>query len=570
MSTDIEDLADELFSKEFHSKKDLQDNIRTLSKKYKTKTPGIHYLNTIYKDKEYFKNESFEKYAVKKACRNRSGINQVSIMSRPRNSCEFDCHYCPNEPGMPRSYVSKGPSALRASRNEFNANRQFLDRVNSLNYQGLVVDKLEIIVLGGTWTGYPWEYQEEFIRDIFYSANTFIDGKYQERERKNLEEEQYINETAEVKIIGLTIETRPDQINLQEIRRLRYLGVTRVQLGLQHTDNRILKKINRGHTIEDSTEAMKLLKYNGFKIITHFMPDLLGSSPEKDIEMFKRVLLDPLITPDEIKIYPTMVTEDWSIFSRLYKQGRYKPYTEENPELLNEVILYFLQNVPEWMRIDRIVRDIPTTQTIGGINRPNLRQDLDKIMKRRGIICKDIRMREVKDQETNIDNLRMDIQKYDSSQGKEVYIQYISGPTDPEKNNILHAHCRLRLNYFKDSKDNIACNILRNTAIIREVHVYGKLIKVNSKTETNAQHRGLGKKLIKKAEEIAYKEGYLKIAVISGVGVRRYYQKLGYTYENTYMVKNLYKLFCQQIFSICFTTYIIMNTIYNIYYLLNF
>ena len=455
-------------------------------------------------------------------------------MTRPNNSCEFDCHYCPNEPGMPRSYVSKGPSAMRATRNNFDANKQFLDRVTSLKYQGLVVDKLELIILGGTFTGYPWEYQYEFIRDIFYSANTFMDGEYRERERSSLFEEQKINETAEVKIIGLTIETRPDQITLDEIVRLRQLGVTRVQIGIQHTNNLILKKVNRGHTIEDSMEAIKLLKFNGFKIVAHFMPDLLGSSPELDIEMFKEVLINPNIKPDEIKIYPTMVVEDWSVFSRLYKQGRYKPYVEVNPEYLNKVILYFLDRVPQYMRIDRIIRDIPMTQTIGGISRPNLRQDLDKIMKKRGIVCNDIRMREVKDDLTDIDNLRLDIIEYESSDGIEYYIQWISGI------NTLHGHLRLRINYNDDNINNyIAIPILYKTAIIREVHVYGKLIKVDESTNTRAQHRGLGKKLIEKAEEITIQNGLNRIAVISGIGARKYYEKWGYTLLDTYMIKDL-------------------------------
>jgi len=535
-----------LFNFDFKSTKDLRKKVSVHSRKNKLPTPSLHDLNKLYKtgiEKNLFlTNESWEKYIISVPSRSRSGVIVVAIQSKPMDSCPADCHYCSDETiakgakiDMPRSYTSESPASLRAIRNGFDGVRQIIDRIGSLYNQGHDISKVELMVLGGTWSNYPEEYKQTLIRDTFYAVNCFIDGKYQERERLSLKEEQQINETAKLRIVGLTIETRPDWISLEEIISLRNLGVTRVQIGIQHTNNRILKGVNRGHTIEDSQKAIKLLKYNGFKIVAHFMPDLFGSSPEDDIEMFRDILYNSVLKPDEIKIYPCMVVP-YSVLHKKYMNGQYKPYFEEEggSKKLMDVIIYFLERCPEYIRIDRVIRDIPMTQTAGGVNRPNMRQDIDKYMIERGSVCNDIRMREVKDISTKIEDLRLDVQEYESSDGKEFYIQWISGK------NTLHGHLRLRFNYYKED---IAFPILIQAAIIRELHVYGKVVDIKDSNKSTAQHRGLGKKLMDKAEEIVMDAGFKKIVVISGVGTREYYKnKCGYHLDKTggeYMVKDL-------------------------------
>ena len=541
-----------LFIKEFKSIKDLRKKVSIHSRINKIPTPSLHDLNKIYIQgvaaNTFPNNKGWEKFIISVPSRSRSGVVVVAIQSKPLDSCPADCHYCSDETikngakiDMPRSYTSESPASLRAIRNGFDAVRQIIDRITSLYYQGHDISKVELMVLGGTWSNYPEEYKREFIRDTFYAVNSFIKGKAElERERLSLKEEQKINETAELRVVGLTIETRPDWINKVEIVSLRNLGVTRVQIGIQHTNNQILKGVNRGHTIEDSQNAIKLLKYNGFKIVAHFMPDLYGSSPEWDVEMFRDLLNNPMIKPDEIKIYPCMVVP-YSVLHRKYLNGQYKPYFEEEggSKKMMDVILYFLERCPEYTRIDRVIRDIPLTQTAGGVNRPNMRQDVDKVMKERGTKCNDIRMREVKDINTKMEDLRLDIKEYESSDGKEFYIQWIS------QENTLHGHLRLRFNYYGED---IAFPVLHQAAIIRELHVYGKVVDIKDQSNSSAQHRGLGKKLMDKAEEISMKAGFKKIVVISGVGTREYYKnKCGYvlrtstesTSSGEYMIKDL-------------------------------
>jgi len=538
-----------LFIKEFKSIKDLRKKVSIHSRINKIPTPSLHDLNKIYIQgaaaNTFPNNKGWEKFIISVPSRSRSGVVVVAIQSKPLDSCPADCHYCSDETikngakiDMPRSYTSESPASLRAIRNGFDAVRQIIDRITSLYYQGHDISKVELMVLGGTWSNYPEEYKQEFIRDTFYAVNSFSKGKtLLERERLSLKEEQKINETAELRVVGLTIETRPDWINKVEIVSLRNLGVTRVQIGIQHTNNQILKGVNRGHTIEDSQKAIKLLKYNGFKIVAHFMPDLYGSSPEWDIEMFRDLLNNPMIKPDEIKIYPCMVVP-YSVLHRKYLNGQYKPYFEEEggSKKMMDVILYFLERCPEYTRIDRVIRDIPLSQTAGGVNRPNMRQDLDKVMKERGTKCNDIRMREVKDINTKMEDLRLDIKEYESSDGKEFYIQWIS------QENTLHGHLRLRFNYYGED---IAFPVLHQAAIIRELHVYGKVVDIKDQANSSAQHRGLGKKLMDKAEEISMKAGFKKIVVISGVGTREYYKnKCGYVLSTgsttgEYMVKDL-------------------------------
>lgn len=469
----------------------------------------------------------FSQLLTKRAVRTMSGVSVITVLTKPF-SCPGQCVYCPAESDMPKSYLSNEPAAMRAKMNLFDPVKQVTMRIKSLENNGHQVDKLELLVLGGTWSVYPDQYQEEFIRDCFYTANTYGVKK---RKKLSLIEEQTINETARYKIIGLTLETRPDYITPEEIKKMRRLGCTRVQLGIQHTDNTILQKIKRGHTLEQSIQATKLLKETGFKVDHHYMPDLPGSSANQDLAMFKYVFTSPDLQPDQIKIYPCVVNEYSELYT-LYQQGKYKPYSAK--ELLT-LLLQVKQLVPPWLRINRLIRDIPEESIVAGNRITNLRQYLQTELKKQNKSCQCIRCREVREETKDIDKAVLITRQYKASAGEEVFLSYES--SDQTK---IYAFLRLRFN--QDSQINIFPE-LKNASLVRELHVYGKMIPVYSEKEedeiTQTQHLGFGKKLMAEAERLTKAKGLSKIAVISGIGVRPYYYKLGYQLEGTYVTKTL-------------------------------
>ncbi|KAF4747799.1 hypothetical protein FOZ63_029448, partial [Perkinsus olseni] len=382
---------------------------------------------------------------LKKSIRSNSGVVVITIVTAPGSfSCPNDCYYCPNEPGQPRSYLSTEPAVARANQNKFDPVLQFWDRATTLARQGHTVDKVEIIVLGGTWSFYPHEYQEQFCRDLFYAANIFNEAAIAKnrkldvssleahsmpslnslyRSKLSLEEEQVRNEVSDCKIIGLTLETRPDYVNSTELRRLRTLGCTRVQIGVQHTDNQILKTINRGHTVEDSMKAVKLLKESCFKVDIHLMPDLPTSNPEKDREMFKFVLETPYLQADHWKIYPCEVTP-FSTIEKWYSEGSYMPYTEKDPKLLVDLLVWTKARVHPWIRLNRVIRDIPEVSIIAGNQNTNLRQMIFKELAKQGKYCRCIRCREVRDWPEDESLLRLAKRWYRSSDGDECFLSF--------------------------------------------------------------------------------------------------------------------------------------------------
>ena len=492
-----------------------------------------------------------------KAVRSWSGVLVVTVVLRPdKFSCPNDCHYCPNEPGQPRSYLSSEPAVSRANRHEFDAVRQFNARLTMLHNNGHVLDKIEIIVLGGTFSSYPRSYQEEFIRDLFYAANIYT--LKETRESFDLASEKEINETADKKIIGISLETRPDLITKYELKRFRKMGCTRVQIGVQHTDNDILDYVNRGHTTEQSVKAILLLKQSGFKVDVHIMPDLPGTTPEKDKEMIKKTLTHSDYIPDYLKLYPCLDV-DFTEIRKWKETGKWKPYTEFNKgQTLLEVCLEAKRYSKEYIRFNRIQRDFPAEKpdVLGFASdhiKSNFRQTLQIFAKKNGVYCKCIRCREVKNMRVN--NPILNIQKYDASLGKETFISI-----DSKNYKTLYGFIRLRYN----SKDHSVFTELNNFALIRELHVYGYIQPTQNKSiKAQVQHRGFGKMLVARAEIEAYLNGYRQIAVISGVGVRNYYRKLGYTlqFQTEYMCKNL------NIWKILYNMYIV--TIFYIKNLFN-
>jgi ELP3 family radical SAM enzyme/protein acetyltransferase len=478
---------------------------------------------------------------IKKACRSQYGILNVCVFTsaypeyvdeegvkqKQMFSCKHNCYYCPSEPNQPRSYLMDEPGVARANECDFDCVKQFHMRLNQYKGMGHPLDKIEFEVSGGTWSEYPRVYQREFMRDGYYAANTFNKEK---RDRLTLEEEIKLNEHADIHIIGLTIETRPDTIHLEELKLFREYNVTRVQIGVQHTDNKILKKINRGHTIEESMRAIRMLLNNGFKVDIHLMPMLPGATPDIDREMFEEVLNNPNLQVDQWKVYPTSVVP-WSVLEEWYKKGKYKPYTNEE---LFDVLIEMKRKVHNRIRLIRIVRDINDHYIIGGCSVTHMRQLLLDKLKKEEEYCKCIRCRSVKTNKID-KNHKLRIDKFNSSDGLEYFISYVS---DDERD--LYGFCRLRIT----NDDTEKIEEIHKCALIRELHVYSTLTPVNNTRdkyleEDSIQHKGFGKRLLKRAEEIASYHNYKLIAVISGVGVREYYRKQGYVLETTYMKKEM-------------------------------
>lgn len=514
------------------------------------------------------RNYSLEKFMALKAVRGQSGVNVVTIFTSPTQfgvningnkdsiikgaGCPMDCHYCPFEkdengiPTQPRSYLSTEPGNMRATQNKHHPAGQTFDRLYTLECMGHISStpdepsKCEFIISGGTFNFYPREYLEWFVTCMYYACNIYYNWREQ-REMLSLAEEQRINENSPIRIIGLTIETRPDyvtpvdpqnpnHINLDTIQMFRDFGITRVQIGVQHIDNGILQKVNRKCTDEDNMIGIRRLKQNGFKTDIHLMLDLPGSTPEIDKFMLDMVLVDPGYQADQWKIYPTETTPFTKI-KEWYDLGLYKPYAEiDNGKQLIDVLCHVKSKMHPWIRINRVIRDIPNKSIEGGIKCSNLRQYVDEEMRKNNQKCRCIRCREVKLADFNPDDIHLKIRNYESSSGKEYFISYES--MDEE---ILYGFVRLRLN----TEWNDVLPSLHGCAMIRELHVYGFHTNIGNNENPNSQHRGLGKKLLKKAEEIAIQYGYKKMSVISGVGVKNYYRKFRYEEENTYMTKVL-------------------------------
>jgi ELP3 family radical SAM enzyme/protein acetyltransferase len=405
-----------------------------------------------------------------------------------------------------------------------------------------IVDKLEVMVLGGTWGSYPIEYRIEFVRDLYYAANTFYDTN--RRERYTMEEEIHLNMTARSRIIGLTLETRPDHVTADEILLMRKMNCTRVQIGVQHTNDKILKKVNRGCYLADTKRAIRNLLNVGLKVDVHLMFDLPGSSPELDRDMIDLIEKDTDLRFDQAKFYPFQ-SVDWTVTKTWEDKGEYLHYDFEE---LVEVLIYAKERTFPWVRLNRVIRDIPNNYILAGVDQPNLRQVLETKMCKAGKNCRCIRCREPGSNKIalgRINEAELKIREYEASGGKEFFI---SMETPDMK--YVYGFCRLRLSDEMGYVDNIEPLIrgknkmervnlypyLNELAMIRELHVYGDMTPV-SEDGIAVQHRGFGKKMIKCAEKIAMENGYSGMAIISGVGARQYYKKNGYELKDDYMIK---------------------------------
>lgn len=472
------------------------------------------------------KNLNFEKLTIARETRTISGVTPLTVLTKPYQ-CPGKCIYCPHETNMPVSYLSNEPAAQRAKGLSFNPYQQVQYRIKALETNGHIVDKIELLVLGGSWNAYTRSYQNNFIAKCFQAANDYPQNK--EKTKTNLTKELKRNEKTKYRIIGETLETRPDLLNQKEIIAMRQQGCTRIQLGVQHTDDLILQKIKRGHTQKEIIKATKLCKQVGIKVDYHLMPDLPFSTPTKDLKMFQKVFSTPEYQPDQIKIYPCVVTKEAKPLYNLWKNKEYKPYTKK--QLLNLLVKIKKEIIPYYVRINRLIRDIPSESIMAGNNITNLRQNVQQEMEHQNLKCKCIRCREIKNQEVKLNDAHLFIQKYLASEGTEYFLSY-----ENKKRDKLYAFLRLR---FNNHPENNFIPELKNSAIVREIHAYGKLVPHGKKTKSGAQHLGFGKKLMTEAQKLAKENNYSKIAVISGIGVREYYRKLGYKLQGTYMIKKI-------------------------------
>lgn len=458
-------------------------------------------------------NQSILDVLATRKVRSLSGVTPFAVMTKPFN-CPGQCTFCPLELGMPKSYLSDEPAAQRAKMFNFDPVLQIKTRMDQLHITGHHTDKIELIVIGGTFSAYPEEYKREFFKNMFDAVNGFVSP--------SLTEAQDFNESAPNRIVGISIETRPDWIDEKEIKLLRELGVTKLQIGVQAFDEEILQKIRRGHSLDAVAKSTQLLRDAGFKICYHFMPNLPGSTPQKDIEMCKMMYEDVRFKPDFVKIYPCMVIPGTTLH-RQWLKGEYQPYEEKD---LKYTLKEIAKLTPEWVRVDRFIRDISKKWVTAGTLKTNLREEIEKELLQEGYPCRCIRCREVKSGSNTDPQLKI------FSQNTQGGLEYVLTFESGEK---LLSLLRLRI----PETSSPLFDELKDAAIIREVHTYGHTMKLSHREDKASQHIGFGTQLVAKAEQLAMDHGFKKMAVISAVGTRGYYKKLGFDKEGLYMTKNI-------------------------------
>lgn len=532
-------------------------------------------------------NQRVIKLIQMKPVRTGSGVTPLTVLTKPF-PCPGQCIFCPNDVRMPKSYLSDEPGAQRAERNYFDPYLQTYNRLQAFHNIGHPVDKIELLILGGTWSFYPESYQIWFIKECFRALNEFsselddrvaIEKTYQSMEEaltknkqygmtndpkenkqrahsfemsglklqkkynqvvsemyvaperkagfdqyqsaswEELETQQLLNESAGSRSVGLVIETRPDNISIQEVKRIRRLGCTKTQIGVQSLNDSVLSKNNRGHDVAATRKAFRLLRQAGFKIHAHWMANLYGSSVEEDKIDFLKLFSDSDFHPDELKIYPCSLIASAELM-QYYQRGDWKPYSYD--ELL-EVVSFAMASTPEYCRLTRVIRDIPSTDIVEGNKLTNFRQVAENENQKTGIVMKDIRAREIRAQKISWDTLKLEVSSYTTSVSQEHFLQMISD----EK---LVGFLRLSLPTVPGFIDELS-----HSAIIREIHVYGPAQQIG-KVDGKAQHRGVGSTLIAEARRIAIEAKFSKLAVISAVGTREYYRKHGFQDGQFYQI----------------------------------
>ena len=489
----------------------------------------------------------------KKPTRTISGVAIVAVMCHPHECPHGRCFYCPESDVAPPSYTGEEPAALRARMFKFHPYDQTYNRLKQLSTVGHPIDKVELIIMGGTFPSRESSYQEWFISQCLKAMNDFGGNSKKNSSKKDdfkedsfkkvktyppydyvlLEDVQKANEDAKVRCIGMTFETRPDFCKIEDVNRMLKMGVTRVELGVQTLYDDIYEKMERGHTIQDVINANQILRDSGIKVAMHLMPGLL-QTPDEDYEMFKKLFKNPNFKPDMLKIYPCLVTKGSKLYD-LWKKGEYTPYTDE--EAVN-LIVKIKKILPKWVRTMRIQRDIPAKLIEAGVKKSNLGELVYNKLEEEKVNCKCIRCREIghkinkskKDLKLNYNDFKLFKEEYEATEGKEIFLSF-----EEDTEETIAGFLRLRFPSEKAHRKEIT----KSTAIVRELHVYGNMLEIGSKGKNIGQHTGFGEKLLKKAEQIAIENSKNKMVIISGIGARNYYRKFGYELEGPYMVKKL-------------------------------
>jgi len=462
-----------------------------------------------------------------KPVRTLSGVTTVTVLTKPY-PCPGKCIFCPDDIRMPKSYLPDEPGAMRALEHNFDPYTQVQSRLEALTAVGHPTDKIELLILGGTFSSYRRDYQAWFVRQCFNAMNNITPAPISLPGRgdggEGIPEAHLANESTAHRNVGLVVETRPDEITPDELAWFRTLGVTKVQMGVQCLDDPILELNQRGHTVAEAHRAVALLRAAGFKIVLHWMPNLLGATPASDREDFPRLWEG--LCPDEIKIYPTQLLENAPLYE-IWKRGEYQPYTtDELVHLIADVKPF----IPRYCRVNRIIRDIPSTHVVSGNKRTSLRQDVQLEMARRGTHCDCIRCREVRGEKVKPAALRFDDLVYHPDGAEEHFLSFVT-PEDQ-----IAGFLRLSLPGADSPVTGLAD--LDGAAIIREVHVYGQSLAVGTEQSGAAQHTGLGTRLLAEADNLARAKGYRRMAVIAAVGTRQYYLERGFERGELYLRKS--------------------------------
>ncbi|MFH1100842.1 MAG: tRNA uridine(34) 5-carboxymethylaminomethyl modification radical SAM/GNAT enzyme Elp3 [Methanobacteriota archaeon] len=525
------DITRLILTKKIQTKDELHKEKIRLCKKYHLTTipPDSEILACLPTDSTEEEKQTAYDVLRKKPMRTISGVTIIAVMTSPEPCPHGRCLPCPGGPekNTPQSYTGYEPAAMRAIFHDFNPYYQVTSRLEQLHAIGHPTDKIDLILMGGTFTARLPDYQQWFVKRCFDALN--------QKQAKTLTQAQHINETAHSRCIGLTVETRPDWFRLFHADTALYLGATRVELGVQTVYDDILYGIKRGHTVSDSIAATRVAKECGFKVCYHMMPGLPGSTPKKDLEVFRIIFEDQRFKPDMIKIYPTLITKDTRLYD-LWKTGTYKPYTLDQTISL---IAQIKQYVPEWVRIQRIQRDIPVPHITAGVKKGNLRQLVNKKLQTQGKTCRCIRCREIGHRSLkqpltfHDDQLILRRYHYEASGGTEIFLSL-----EDKRHDVLVGFIRIR-----DLMQPHRYELLRRPSmIIRELKILGRELSIGEKQKQGMQHKGYGKELVHEAERICVEDFDKKtLVVLSGIGVKAYYRKLGFSDDGVYLSKYLKK-----------------------------
>ena len=501
------------------NKSEVKREIKKICSKYSLeRIPRNYEILSKVTGEDYTK---LQKVLLRKPVKTASGVAVIALMPKPFACPHGRCTYCPGgiEINTPNSYTGQEPVTINAIESQYDPKKQIVTKLEKLFSYGHDLSKMELVIVGGTFLFMPKDYQENFIKSCYDALNGF--------DSTSLEQAKASNEHADIRNVGFTIETKPDYCKQEHVDSMLEYGATRVEIGVQSLHERVYNIVNRGHDLADVIESFQIAKDAGYKIVAHMMPGLPTITPQEDIEDFKLLFEDPRFKPDMLKIYPSLVLEDTPLYED-YKNGKYKPYSDE--EMLR-VLTEIKKQVPSWVRIMRVQREISTSEIVSGPKMGNLRQIVQKNLREQNLSCRCIRCREAGlSKKNNSPILSLKREDYDSSGGKEVFLSYVS------EDDSLYGFLRLR----HPSEMAHRKEITQDICIVRELHVYGKSLKIGEKNLEDIQHSGLGKKLMSEAEKIAKEEfDSKKLLVISAVGTREYYQKLGYSLSGPYMSKDL-------------------------------